>query len=323
MQELVSIIVPVYNVAQYLDRCLSSLTGQTYGNIEILLVDDGSTDNSGVLCDAWKNRDDRIKVFHKPNGGLSDARNYGLERATGAYICFIDSDDWLDLKFVEVMLGALTATESDIAECDYLCTDGSEPLPEHRDSGYDHTVYTGKECFLRFLTNDFFVSVCNKLYRKAILEGQLFQKGAYHEDESWTYKVFSRARKACRLNYTGYYYFQRQGSIIHSKPSRKRITDAFSAAKERIGFIERQYPEYAAVGYAKMMYTCMYLFSEVRCSDIPQKLELQEELGSCFRVIFGKYLKRMQYQKEMWRFFTFFFFPNCYCKWNYKKPRQA
>ena len=96
MQELVSIIVPIYNVALYLERCLVSLTGQTYKNIEILLVDDGSTDASGALCDLWQSKDHRIQVFHKPNGGLSDARNYGLERASGDYVCFTDSDDWLD-----------------------------------------------------------------------------------------------------------------------------------------------------------------------------------------------------------------------------------
>ena len=107
MQDLVSIIVPVYNVAQYLDRCVTSLTGQTYKNIEIILVDDGSTDTSGALCDLWQTRDNRIKAFHKTNGGLSDARNFGLEKATGRYVCFTDSDDWLDLRFVEVMLGAL------------------------------------------------------------------------------------------------------------------------------------------------------------------------------------------------------------------------
>lgn len=317
MQDLVSIIVPVYNVAQYLERCLTSLVGQTYKNIEIILVDDGSTDTSGVLCDAWQNADDRVKVFHKPNGGLSDARNYGLQRATGGYICFIDSDDWLDLHFIEVMLGALMDTDSDIAECDYLCTDGSEPIPDSRQIPCDYKVFTGNDCFYRFLTNVFFVSVCNKLYRTNILKGQLFLKGVYHEDESWTYKIFSKAHRACRLNYTGYYYYQRQGSIVHTRPSLKRLTDAFTAGKERIDFIEQYYPEYASIGYSKMMYTCMYLFNEARVSDISQRLALQEELAAYFRVIFGKYLKARQYRKEMWRFFFFLFFPNQYCKLNY------
>ena len=128
IHDLVSIIVPVYNVEQYLDRCLDSLVRQTYSKIEILLVDDGSTDGSGALCDAWQRRDHRIRVFHKPNGGLSDARNHGLERASGDWVCFVDSDDWFDLRFVETMLGALEDTGADVAECDYVCTDGSESV---------------------------------------------------------------------------------------------------------------------------------------------------------------------------------------------------
>lgn len=317
MQKLVSIIVPVYNVAQYLERCLTSLVGQTYQNIEIILVDDGSTDASGEICDAWQKKDDRIKVFHKTNGGLSDARNCGMQGVSGEYICFIDSDDWLDLQFVEVLLGALMDTEADIAECRYLCTDKSDIIPGAQYFQYDPAVFAGKECFLHFLTNHFQVSVCNKIYRKEILENQPFQDGVYHEDEFWTYKIFSKARKVCLLNYTGYYYFQRNGSIIHSKLSPKRVSDAFDAGKERIDFIEQHYPEYASIGYSKMMYTCMYLLNEVRCSDILQKQTLQAELESYFRIIFKKYLKGRQYQKEMWRFCFFFLFPECYCKWNY------
>lgn len=317
MKDLVSIIVPVYNVAQYLERCLISLTGQTYKNIEIILVDDGSTDLSGKLCDIWQEKDNRIQVIHKANGGLSDARNHGLQKASGAYICFTDSDDWIDLKFIEVMLGAAVDTESDIVECDYLCTDGSEPVRHNCATEYDYRVFAGKECFRRFLTNDFFVSACNKLYRKEVLENQFFLKGVYHEDEYWTYKIFSKAQKVCRLYYTGYFYFQRNGSIVHSKPSLKRLTDAFGAGKERIDFIERHYPEYASIGYSKMMYTCMYLFNEARCSEIPQRLALQEEMVFYFRTIFGKYLKTGKYKKEMWRFCFFYTFPDHYCNINY------
>lgn len=314
MHDLVSIIVPVYNVAQYLDRCLDSLVKQTDPNIEIILVDDGSTDGSGALCDLWQQRDGRIRVFHKPNGGLSDARNHGLERASGEYICFIDSDDWCDLRYVEVMRGVLEDTGSDLVECDYLTTDERTPAPVSGQTAYDYQVFEGKECFLRFLTNEFFVSVCNKLYRRSLLESQPFRRGVYHEDEFWTYRIFSRAQRACRLRYTGYYYYQRQGSIVHTTPSQKRLTDAFTAAKERMDFIELHYPEYASIGYSKMMYTCMYLYNNAGCSTLPQVSGLQEELLSCFHIIFRKYLRRRQYQKEMWRFCFFRLFPNGYCR---------
>lgn len=313
MYDLVSVIVPVYNVAPYLERCLNSLVHQTYPHLEILLVNDGSTDGSGEICDLWQKKDNRIRVIHKPNGGLSDARNHGMVRASGAFIGFLDSDDWYDLRFVEVMLGALLDTGSDIAECDYLCTDGVRPAPDQDHASCQSRVFEGRECFLRFLRNDFFVSVCNKLYRRSVLGDQLFLKGVYHEDESWTYKIFSNARRVCRLSYTGYFYYQRPGSIVHTQPSKKRLTDAFAAGKDRIDFIENHYPEYAPVGYAKMMYTCMYLFSEARSSEIPEKAALQEEIFSCFRSLFAKYLHSRQYRKEMWRFCFFRMFPNRYC----------
>lgn len=317
MHDLVSIIVPVYNVAQYLDRCLDSLVKQTDPNIEIILVDDGSTDGSGALCDLWQQRDGRIRVFHKPNGGLSDARNHGLERASGEYICFIDSDDWCDLRYVEVMRGTLEDTGSDLVECDYLTTDERAPAPVSGQTAYDYRLSEGRECFLRFLTNEFFVSVCNKLYRRSLLENQPFRRGVYHEDEFWTYRIFSRAQRACRLRYTGYYYYQRQGSIVHTTPSQKRLTDAFTAAKERMDFIELHYPEYASIGYSKMLYTCMYLYHEAGRGDFSQRDALRQELFSCFRSIFRKYLKAGQFQGEMWRFCLFSLLPNLYCRLNY------
>ena len=311
MGDMVSIIVPVYNVAQYLDRCLNSLVQQSHRNLEILLVDDGSTDGSGALCDRWQSRDPRIRVFHKPNGGLSDARNHGLERACGEYICFVDSDDWCDLRFVEMLLRQLLETGSDLAECSCLRTDGHVPdtipaTPEYR-------VYEGRECVLRFLSEDFSVSVWNKLYRRSLLENLPFRRGVYHEDEFWTYRVFSRARRVCRMNYTGYFYYQRPGSIVHTRPSEKRLRDAFDAARERIGFVECHYPEYAAVGYSKMMYTCMYLYSQSGHCDPEQRAALQEELYTCFCGIFKKYLRQGQYRKEMWRFCCFRLHPSRYC----------
>lgn len=317
MQDLVSIIVPVYNVAQCLDRCLNSLIGQTYPHIEVILVDDGSTDHSPELCDLWGARDSRIRVFHKPNGGLSDARNYGLQRAVGAYIGFLDSDDWYDSSFVEVMLQALTDTGSDIVECDFCRTHTEDSVPDRTIGEYQKETFEGRECFQQFLQTTFFVSACNKLYRREVIRDKLFRVGVYHEDEAWTYHMFSHARKVCRLHYTGYYYFQRPGSIVHTTPSLKRLTDAFDAGRERIDFIEEQYPEYAALGYSKMMYTCMYLFNETERADFPGKAALQRDLTTYFQSIWRKYLKKHQYRKEMWRFFLFSLSPKQYCARNY------
>ena len=317
MEDLITVVVPVYNVAQYLDRCFENLTKQTYQNIEILLIDDGSTDRSGEICDSWSARDPRIRVFHKPNGGLSDARNFGLHHASGSYIAFLDGDDWYDLRFLEVMHRAITQTGADIAECDYLYTTDKESRNTHNPVVSPPKIFTGRECFHQYLQTTFFVGVWNKLYRRELIAGMPFQIGVFHEDEYWTYRIFSIARKVCRLGYVGYYYFHRSDSIVHTAPSLKRISNAFEACCERVDFIEAHYPEYASVGYSKMMYTCMYLYNQVIRSEIPEKAELMEQLLSYFHVVLGKYLNSRQYQKEMWRFLLFSRFPRLYCRYNY------
>ena len=119
-QPLISVIVPVYNVENYLPRCLDSIINQTYTNLEILLVDDGATDNSGKLCDEYAQKDNRIRVFHKENGGVSSARNMGLDNATGEYIAFVDSDDYIDKCMYEIMLNSSVQNNADIVVCGYL-----------------------------------------------------------------------------------------------------------------------------------------------------------------------------------------------------------
>lgn len=317
MRDLVSIIVPVYNVGPYLPRCLQSLTAQTYERIEIILVDDGSQDDSGAVCDLWARRDDRIRVYHKPNGGLSDARNYGLERAAGEYVCFVDSDDWCDGRYIETLHRTLVETDSDLVECDYVYIWDGKAVPVSTQTEYDREVYTDRDCFKKYLTNTFFSSVCNKLYRKRVIENLPFRVGVFHEDEYWTYRIFSSARRVCRLHYVGYYYYQRQGSIVNSRPSFKRLNDAFRAGTERIDYIERNYPEYASIGYSKMIYTCMYLFNQADRGDFDRKDELEKALVSYARRMLGKYLKKMRFRCEMWRFCLFALVPRAYCRAHY------
>ena len=341
-----SLCIPMYNESSIIEdtaRQLSAYMQANFDDYEIIFSNDGSKDGTAAIADAYVEKYPTIvKAVHKPNGGLSDARNHGLERACGEYICFVDSDDWCDLRFVELLLRQLQETGSDLTECGCLRTDGHVPDTTHISP--ECRVYEGRDCFLRFLSEDFSVSVCNKLYRRSLLENLPFRRGVYHEDEFWTYQIFSKARRVCRLNYTGYYYYQRQGSIVHTKPSEKRITDAFTAGKERVDFyyqrpgsivhtrpsekrlrdafdaarericfVECHYPEYAAVGYTKMMYTCMYLYSQAGHCDPEQRAALQEELYTCFCGIFKKYLRQGQSRKEMWRFCCFRLHPSRYC----------
>lgn len=314
MKNLVSVIVPVFNIEQYLERCLKSIVEQTYSNIEIILVDDGSTDNSGKICDYWKSKDCRIKVIHKANGGLSEARNYGMREATGEYVCFIDGDDWYDIGYVEVMLNALIETKSDVVECDYISVEGDEGIPRSKHDSSSDEVFEGRDCFYQFLKTRFFVSVCNKMYRKEIIGNELFRSGVLHEDEYWTYKVFSKVKCAVRITYVGYFYFQRQGSITNSKWNYRRIMDSFQAVKEQLDFIKLYYPEYVSVGYSRAMNTCMFLFKNVRKDSTEQRHFLEKELLSYFRTIFREYLLKGKYQKRIWRFCWFNVSPHSYCE---------
>ena len=188
-QPLISVIVPIYKVEEYLDRCVESLVNQTYKNLEIILVDDGSPDNCPKMCDDWAKKDSRIKVVHKKNGGLSDARNAGFEVATGDIISFIDSDDWIEPEMFETMLSQMEKDDSDIVSCgvNWVEENGSviRTVTVSEDSVRDtHTA-------MQELINDNRVKqhVWNKLYKYDMIKDIPFEKGKYHEDVFWSYQI--------------------------------------------------------------------------------------------------------------------------------------
>lgn len=227
---LISLLVPIYNVASYVDRCVGSLVNQTYSNLEILLVDDGSTDGSGALCDEWAKKDSRIHVVHKENGGLSDARNAGIKRAAGAYLAFIDGDDYIAPEYCEKLYQTLAAHDTDISLCNicYEWADGrrKDYEPPH---GTREGVCTDKEV-LQVLHGVGDLTLCvawNKLYKRIIFTGNpplFFPKGRYYEDEFLNYKLLNRASRIAVIPDALYFYFQRDGSIIHQY-SDKHFTD--------------------------------------------------------------------------------------------------
>ena len=155
---LVSVVVPVYNVEKYVEKCLKSLMGQSYGALEIIVVDDGSTDGSGAICDEMAAGDKRVRVFHKKNGGLSSARNYGIKRAKGEYVCLVDSDDWVKRDFVKKMVGEAVREGADVAVCGY-----NDEVPREE-------VLTGEEVTVRLLTwqENMEIIAWNKMYRRRL-----------------------------------------------------------------------------------------------------------------------------------------------------------
>ena len=216
---LVSVIVPVYNTEKYLDKCIDSICKQTYSFLEIILVDDGSTDQCGVICDKNSMEDNRIIVIHKENGGLSSARNAGLDIATGRYISFVDADDTLNLQFIEVLLKLCQKYDCDIAQCDFLTvTNKSLKLPLNPQQLL--LFYSGKQALHEMCVgrDDIKYSVAwNKLYRRDLFDEIRYPLGMLHEDEFISYQLIWKAKKMVITNQYLYYYMQRSDSIMGRK----------------------------------------------------------------------------------------------------------
>ena len=177
--EKISVIVPVYNTEEYLHRCIDSILGQTYPNLEILLINDGSTDNSGKICEDYARKDTRIKVIHQENKGQSAARNVGLNAATGEYVNFIDSDDWIDPPMYETMMGVMLANNQEVVECKEVHRyEDTDDKPVRNETLAIEDQLTAVK---RIIANQVF-SVCTRLYHKRVLDGMRFREATFAED---------------------------------------------------------------------------------------------------------------------------------------------
>ncbi len=241
---VISVIVPIYKVEAYLDRCVASIVSQTYENLQIILVDDGSPDNCGALCDAWAEKDSRITVIHKENGGLSDARNAGLAIASGQYISFIDSDDRIAPDFLQCLLDAMEHTGAEIAACGVAYVDEQDKILRLRPVAPGPKL--SKMEAMRHLVeeNGVYQTVWNMLYHRSVIDGILFEKGKCNEDDFWTYQVFDRITALALVDKPMYEYLQRGSSIMGVGYSPKRL-DGLQARHLRMKFLQK-YPGLAA-----------------------------------------------------------------------------
>lgn len=262
MDSLISVIVPIYNVEKYLDRCVDSIINQTYKNLEIILVDDGSPDNCPQMCDDYAKIDNRIKVVHKENGGLSDARNVGMKVATGEYVSFIDSDDYISLDFYETLLETIVDNDSDIVECGVVKFYEDNNFDEYSDdlkvTNYD--TLDGLEGLIN--ENPFKQHVWNKLYKSNIALDISYAVGKLNEDEFWTYQIFGKAKKVTRINKTMYYYFQRGSSIMGNGYNIRRL-DALEGKMNRQAYIEKNFPTLATKAKVDLYGSCMFAYQSV------------------------------------------------------------
>lgn len=253
---LISVIVPIYNVEDYLDRCVNSLVNQTYKNLEIILVDDGSPDSCPGICDEWSQRDSRIKVVHKENSGLSDARNAGVKVATGDIISFIDSDDWVEFDMYEKMYQRMCSDKSDIVSC------GTKWVYEDglllRDVATSNEVLETYDAMKEIIVDGKLKQhVWNKLYKKDLILDIPFEKGKYHEDVFWSYQVFGRVKKVSLMDESFYNYVQREGSIMGALYSVKRL-DALDAMKARCEYVKANFEELYSQALRVYISSCMY-----------------------------------------------------------------
>lgn len=254
-EELISVIIPVYKVEKYLDKCVESVVGQSYRNLEIILVDDGSPDNCPAMCDAWAQRDSRIKVIHVKNGGAGKARNIGVAACEGDYIAFVDSDDFVSPLIYEKMLQAFDE-KVDIVECNYGIVESDEMIFKETDR---YKVFTPEEAMRGNVQEHFFKQVIwNKMYRKNVIEGILFPEGKLIDDEFWTYKVIGNAKKLMRIDDCLYAYRQQENSIMHTSFSFARL-QALEAKVGRLEYISVKFPDLYFEAHKNLWLSCLYL----------------------------------------------------------------
>ena len=241
MKELITIIVPIYKVEEYIDKCINSILNQTYKNLEIILVDDGSPDRCGSICDEYAKKDNRIVVIHKENGGLSDARNAGIEKAHGKYISFIDSDDFVTADYIEYMYRMLKKENVKLAVCGIQVVWKKTKMKQ--DNKLNCYKYTAEEAFNNLLwSKGIEISAYGKLYDRELWEKNKFPKGKVYEDTYVMYKIFEEAKNLVYGEKKSYFYIARKGSISKQKGFNKNEEDYILHTKIMLDYIEKKYP---------------------------------------------------------------------------------
>lgn len=230
MKPLVTVVIPVYNISEYVAKCLESVVKQDYENLEIIVVDDGSTDESGKICDKFALKDSRVKVFHRKNQGLSEARNFGISKAQGKYVALVDGDDFVKKDFVKVMVNAAEKTGAGVVIC-----------------GFDETVreeetLSGKKAAIKLLTEQENMEIVawNKLYRRELFEDIKYPAGEKYEDSLTTYKILAKAEKVAYVPKSLYCYVKRPGSIMSEAKLVERLSARQRAADEAVKYFRNE-----------------------------------------------------------------------------------
>ena len=278
-EPLISVLVPVYKTKDYLRRCVESILNQTYGNLEIILVDDGSPDDSGVLCDQLAQEDRRIRVVHKANGGLASARNAGIDAMNGEYAAFVDSDDHIAPDMIQDLYDLCRKHQAEIACCGIERVNDQGHVNYFNEKTKDFLVLNREEAMAELLANYRVTnSVCDKLIHKSIFDGLRLTEGYIYEDFDVMYRCIHRAD---RVVYTGapyYKYYMSQGSILRSAFNAKQF-DLVLVARKRLSFFEQEYPQLLdviRVKFLEMGLEMLYQsYNTPSCKVLHQELEAE------------------------------------------------
>ena len=268
--ELVSVIIPVYNVEKYLSLSLESVISQSYYNIEIILVDDGSNDKSGVICDEYEKKDERIKVLHTINGGAATARNVGIKCSHGKYICFVDADDIISNDYIEYLVGRMEEFNLDIMICGYKkvyqitqCTTVDKQSPVK--------IMAGAEALEDMLyRKKLTAGPCYKIVVREIVENNKFPEARLYEDLGCVYKWFASANRVGYSEKVGYFYFMRENSCQHSEFCIKKW-DLIEFSKEIQLFVENNFPEQVPASMNRLFVSAIQLLKDMPKKQFPDK----------------------------------------------------
>lgn len=285
-KSLVSVIIPVYNVEKFIKQCLLSVMNQTYQNLEIVVVNDGSKDSSGNICYELAQKDNRVKVYDKKNGGVSSARNFGLKHVNGDYLMFLDGDDMLTSNAVEVLLETIQKYQAD------MCIGKSKTVSETSNikcelmpKNNNIKVFDAEGAIENALYEvDFSMSSNVKLYKRSALKNISFPVGKTFEDLSTIYKVFLNCTKIVYINFYVYYYFLRTGSIVSSLNPLKNI-DYLEAASEVQNFVVENYPQILEAANYKLFGAAMELFVKYPYSEKQLSIQNKKDKTIIWKII--------------------------------------
>lgn len=266
MQDLISIIVPIYNVERYLNRCIDSILAQTFTNFELILVDDGSPDDCGKMCDDYAMKDSRINVIHKKNGGVSEARNFGIDCAKGEYICFIDSDDFVHKQYLEILYNIAKESDAEMSICSFsICYDSD--IVDEIISNVSYEEFSDKYLYDdNFLIHKWANLVCawNKLYKRNLFEQIRYPVGKIHEDNFTYYKLIDKANKVVITEEGLYHYYMSENSISRSEFTDKRL-HILQAYQEQIEYFKKKNNQrMVEISFEKYIYCIWTVLNEIK-----------------------------------------------------------